>query len=102
MPKAVAAGIEVALPRTELFFTRGDAMKINRRRLLQLTAGAIAAPSLVGKASAQAWPNRIIRIVVGFPPGGGADAATRIAADKLSALFGQQVVIENRPGAGGN
>jgi tripartite-type tricarboxylate transporter receptor subunit TctC len=77
-------------------------MKINRRKLLQLTAGAIAAPSLIETAAAQAWPNRIIRIVVGFPPGGGADAATRIAADKLSTLFGQQVVIENRPGAGGN
>ena len=77
-------------------------MKINRRSLLQLTAGAIAAPMLADRAAAQAWPNRIIRIVVGFPPGGGADAATRIAADKLSALFGQQVVIENRPGAGGN
>lgn len=77
-------------------------MALHRRRLLQLGGAALAAPALIGKASAQAWPNRIIRLVVGFPPGGGADAATRIAADKLTALWGQQVVIENRPGAGGH
>ncbi|MBV9955416.1 MAG: tripartite tricarboxylate transporter substrate binding protein [Pseudolabrys sp.] len=75
---------------------------MNRRKALQLTAAALAAPALIGKASAQAWPNRVVRLVVGFPPGGGADAATRIAADKLTALWGQQVVVENRPGAGGH
>ncbi|MBV9346502.1 MAG: tripartite tricarboxylate transporter substrate binding protein [Pseudolabrys sp.] len=77
-------------------------MTINRRKALHLTAAALAAPALIGKASAQAWPNRVVRLVVGFPPGGGADAATRIAADKLTALWGQQVVVENRPGAGGH
>ena len=41
-------------------------------------------------------------MVVGFPPGGGADAAARIAAQRLSEIWGQQVVVENRGGAGGN
>jgi len=44
----------------------------------------------------------VLRIVVGFPPGGGADAAARIAANRLSELWGQQVVVENKAGAGGN
>lgn len=77
-------------------------MTLNRRTLLLSGAAAVAAPALIGKASAQAWPSRPVRLVVGFPPGGGADAATRIAADKLTALWGQQVVVENRPGAGGH
>ena len=41
-------------------------------------------------------------MLVGFPPGGGADAATRIVAGRLSELWGQQVVVENKPGAGSN
>ncbi len=77
-------------------------MGLDRRSMLRLGAAALAAPALIGKASAQAWPNRVVRLVVGFPPGGGADAATRIAANRLSELWGQQVVVENRPGAGSN
>src|SRR6185369_3925671 len=79
-------------------------MALHRRRLLGLAAGALAAPALPHPASAQTqgWPNRVIRIVVGFPPGGGADAAARIAANRLSELWGQQVVVENKAGAGGN
>jgi len=53
-------------------------------------------------ASAQAWPTRVVRIIVGFPPGGGADAAARIAAARLSEIWGQQVIVENKGGAGGN
>jgi tripartite-type tricarboxylate transporter receptor subunit TctC len=75
---------------------------MNRRHFLALSA-ALGAPAFIRSASAQApWPNRVIRIVVGFPPGGGADAAARIAAARLSEMWGQQVVVENRPGAGGN
>jgi tripartite-type tricarboxylate transporter receptor subunit TctC len=80
---------------------------MRRRHLLRLGLAALAASALPRLSFGQAadtagWPNRIIRIVVGFPPGGGADAAARIAANRLSELWGQQVVVENKPGAGGN
>ena len=48
------------------------------------------------------WPNKPIRMIVTFPPGGSADATVRIVAPKLGERLGQQVVIDNRPGAGGN
>jgi tripartite-type tricarboxylate transporter receptor subunit TctC len=51
---------------------------------------------------AETYPNRAVRIVVPFPPGGTADAVPRILAEKLSARWNQPVIIENRPGAGGN
>jgi len=76
---------------------------ISRRRLIELgSATALAAGSLTGAARAQAWPNRHVRLVVPFPPGGGADAIARIVAARLSEVWGQQVVIENRGGASGN
>lgn len=53
------------------------------------------------EASAQAFPNRPIRIVIGFGPGGLADVTMRIVAQKLTDLTGQQVIVENKPGAGG-
>jgi tripartite-type tricarboxylate transporter receptor subunit TctC len=79
-------------------------MKFPRREFLRLGAALVAAPALPRLASAQAsaWPTRVVRLVVGFPPGGGADSAARIAAGRLSELWGQQVVVENKGGAGGN
>ena len=79
-------------------------MTLHRRRLLHLAAAAMAAPALPRPALAQAqgWPNRVVRLVVGFPPGGGANSAARIAANRLSEIWGQQVVVENKSGAGGN
>jgi tripartite-type tricarboxylate transporter receptor subunit TctC len=77
-------------------------MNLSRRQFMHLAAGAAALPTVARSAWAQSWPNHVVRLVVGFPPGGGADAAARIAANRLSELWGQQVVVENRGGAGGN
>ena len=55
-----------------------------------------------GAAHAQTYPGKLIRLVVPFSPGGGLDATARMVADKLGAALGQSVLIENRPGAGGN
>ena len=70
-----------------------------RRGLLALSAAGLLR-STVG-ASAQEWPQRPIRIVVPFGPGGGADIIGRIVAQSLQEKLGQPVVIENRPGAAG-
>src|SRR5947209_11600614 len=79
---------------------------IDRRQLLALAAAApvlalgrttaAQAPSLPG------WPNRFVKLVVPFTPGGGIDGIGRILGARLSEVWGQQVVIENKPGAGGN
>jgi tripartite-type tricarboxylate transporter receptor subunit TctC len=74
-------------------------MGFSRRRILQLAAGGALAP-LARQAHADTYPSRVVRLFVGFPPGGGADLATRIVGNGLSERWRQQVVIENRPGAG--
>ena len=75
-------------------------MIITRRRLL--AASAFAPMLLAGPVRAQAWPNRFVRLIVPYPAGGGADAIARILGAKLSEMWGQQVLIENKGGAGGN
>src|SRR5262245_8467402 len=75
---------------------------LSRRRFVGLCAGAVAAPAFITSARAQAWPNRIVRLIVPFPPGGGTDGVARIVTNRLSEMWGQQVVIENRGGAGSN
>src|ERR671930_2646294 len=68
--------------------------------IIRLLALALTLASLC--AAAQAYPSKPVRIIVPFPPGGTADLLTRLTAGKLTASFGQQIVVENRAGAGGN
>ena len=77
-------------------------MQLGRRKFLHLASTALALPALSRHASAQAYPNRPLRLIVGFPPGGGADIVSRIIAPWLSERLGQPVVVENRPGASSN
>jgi len=72
---------------------------VMRRRAL-LAGGA--ALGLAGRAAAQAWPARPIKLVVPFAPGGGSDFTSRLIAEKLGARLGQTMLVENKPGAGGN
>jgi len=77
-------------------------MRSPRRRFLHLAAGAAALPTISRLARAQAYPTRPVRLLVGWPPGGAADVVGRLTGQLLSERLGQQFVIENRPGAGGN
>jgi tripartite-type tricarboxylate transporter receptor subunit TctC len=74
----------------------------HRRQFLHLAAGAAALPAVSRIARAQAYPSRSVRWIIGFPPGGGADTVARIMGPWLSERLGQQVIIENRPGASSN
>src|SRR5258708_2200692 len=77
-------------------------MKLPRRTFLHLAAGAAALPAVPRITWAQAYPTRPVRVVVGQASGSGSDAVARLIGQFLSERFGQQFVIENRPGAAGN
>ena len=75
-------------------------MKLQRRQILKGSGAALLALPLM--AGAQAWPARPIRLVVPFPPGGLVDTMARLIGPRLAQELGQPVVIDNKPGAGGN
>jgi tripartite-type tricarboxylate transporter receptor subunit TctC len=77
-------------------------MKLPRRNFLHLTAGAAALPAVSRSAWAQAYPSRPVRLIVPFAPGGASDITARLIGQWLSERLGQQFIIENRPGGGGN
>ena len=78
--------------------------RIARRRLLLALAASVAVAPLAAPspAFAQSFPSKPVKLVVPFPPGGSLDNVGRLLAQKLSEAWGQQVVVENKPGAGGN
>jgi tripartite-type tricarboxylate transporter receptor subunit TctC len=77
-------------------------MKLPRRNFLYLVAGAAALPAVSRIAWTQAYPSRPVRLIVPLGPAGATDITARLVGQWLSERLGQQFVIENRPGAGGN
>jgi tripartite-type tricarboxylate transporter receptor subunit TctC len=77
-------------------------LKLARRRFLHLATAAAALPSVSRVATAQTYPTRPVRLIIGYPPGGSADITARLLGQWLSERFGQPFVIESRPGASTN
>jgi tripartite-type tricarboxylate transporter receptor subunit TctC len=78
-------------------------MRMRRRDLLRLAASIAALPEMMMRAAAaETYPSRPVRIVAGFPAGNASDIVARLAAQALSERLGQQFIVDNRPGAGGN
>jgi tripartite-type tricarboxylate transporter receptor subunit TctC len=77
-------------------------MKLPRRKLLHLAAGAAALPVVSRTVMAEAYPTRPVHIVVGYPPGGAPDIIARLIGQSLSERLGQQFIVDNRPGAASN
>src|SRR5712691_177368 len=76
---------------------------IDRRRMMWLSAASMLAPALSsGLARAQAWPSRVVRFVVPYTAGGPTDLVARLLGERLTNMWGRQVIIENRGGAGSN
>jgi tripartite-type tricarboxylate transporter receptor subunit TctC len=77
-------------------------MSLPRRTFLHLAAGAAALPAFARGARAQAWPSRPVTVIVFVPAGGTPDIIARLIGQALSQRLGQSVVVDNRPGGGGN
>jgi tripartite-type tricarboxylate transporter receptor subunit TctC len=91
----------ISLWHHQLWSGQEDAMSLSRRHFLRMSATlvALAAPQ---SSWAQPYPNRPVRIIVGFAPGAGTDISARLIAQWLSKRLGQQFIVENKPGAGSN
>jgi len=72
-----------------------------RRALLAIAVAALSSSAITARAQSQPWPDKPIRLLVGFSAGGGVDAMARLVAPALAAQLGQQVIVENRAGAAG-
>jgi tripartite-type tricarboxylate transporter receptor subunit TctC len=77
-------------------------MTVDRRQILSLAAASAISPLAARAAWADSYPTRPVRVVVGFPAGGGADILTRVITEWLQVRLGQPFIVENRPGAGTN
>jgi tripartite-type tricarboxylate transporter receptor subunit TctC len=77
-------------------------MTLARRSFLRFAAGVAVFPTVSRLAMAQTYPSRPVRVIVSFAAGGPTDILARLVGQHLSQLLGQQFVIENKPGAGGN
>ena len=77
-------------------------MQFSRRRFLQLTTSVTGVGAVTQNARGQSYPTRPVRLIVGFAPGQAIDITTRMIGQWLSERLGQQFIVENRPGAGGN
>src|SRR6202051_3739230 len=77
-------------------------LKLPRRQFLHFAAGAAALPAISHIARAQSYPTQPVRIIVAFAAGSGSDILARLMAQWLSERLGQQFIVDNRAGAGGN
>src|ERR1700745_1783541 len=81
---------------------RGRSMRRILRLVVTTAALVAAVQALAQDDAARRYPNRAVKLIVSAPPGGGLDIAARVIADRLTKMWGQPFVVENRPGAGGN
>ena len=81
--------------------TRGIAM-LGRRQFLAMSAASVFAPNIAYSAEGDTWPDRTVHMVVPIAAGGPTDTNARIVAEQLSKIWGQQVIIDNKGGAGTN